>query len=172
MATLVKFLISKDSDNNEVFAYFPQLKGDNKGNKTCYSHVGQHSACSPEYAKECELANEFQFSDLKTELESIGYELKVIGAPKMVWFTSGSGYVEFQLPVDVVRLCSHPGPCDDDIERCLELPEVKEALSKVDPEGLKKELYEYGAWDDKELSNHDENLKRILWIASGDIMEG
>lgn len=75
------------------------------------------------------------------------------------------------LPEDVVRLCHHQGDCEEDCRRCMELPEVKAELSEIDPEQLKKELREYGAWDENELSDHNNNLMRILWIAAGNIQE-
>ena len=78
---------------------------------------------------------------------------------------------ELELPEDVIQGCSHSGRCDDDIENCRLLPEVITALDKLDPVKVRKELEEYGAWDDTELSNHDDNLNRILWIAAGDIQE-
>jgi len=78
---------------------------------------------------------------------------------------------ELELPEDVIKGCNHSGPCDYDIENCRLLPEVQTALNALDPEKVKNELWEYGAWDDIELSNHDENLNRILWIAAGDIQE-
>lgn len=73
------------------------------------------------------------------------------------------------LPLDVVRNCSHSGPCDEDVKRSMELPEVKAELAEIDPIQLRKELSEYGAWDDDQLLNHDDNLERILWIAAGNI---
>lgn len=75
------------------------------------------------------------------------------------------------LPLDVVRLCSHSGDCTEDVQRCMELPEVKAELSEIDPDQLRKELREYGAWDDQQLSSHGDNLERILWIAAGNIQE-
>lgn len=80
-------------------------------------------------------------------------------------------YFEIELPEDVVSLCYHQGPCDDDIDRCIELPEVKAELAKLDPAELVKELRDYGAWDDNELADHSQNLKRILWIAAGNIQD-
>lgn len=77
-----------------------------------------------------------------------------------------------ELPLDVISNCSHSGRCDDDIDNCMLLPEVKAELGGIDPEQLRKELSEYGAWDEKELSNHNDNLKRILWIAAGNIQDG
>lgn len=72
----VKFYLDKDT--NEVFAYFLGKKNQHpNGMQTCYCHIGQHSECSPEYVKECKLATPEQYADLKKELESIGYKLKV-----------------------------------------------------------------------------------------------
>ena len=62
---------------SDIFAYFPEDEADHKGNKTAYAHVGQHSACNPEYAKESRPATEQEYADLKSELESIGYNLEV-----------------------------------------------------------------------------------------------
>lgn len=75
------------------------------------------------------------------------------------------------LPEDVVMLCYHSGDCEEDVIRCMELPEVKAELAGIDPEKLRKELAEYGAWDELELADHNANLKRILWIAAADIQE-
>lgn len=76
-----------------------------------------------------------------------------------------------ELPVDVVQQCSHSGDCEADVKRCMELPEVIAELSEIDPVQLANELREYGCWDEDELSNHNDNLVRILWIATGDISE-
>jgi hypothetical protein len=75
------------------------------------------------------------------------------------------------LPLDVVRNCSHSGPCDEDVKRAMVLPEVKAELADIDPEQLRKELCEYGAWDDQQLAIHSDNLERILWIAAGNISD-
>jgi len=79
---------------------------------------------------------------------------------------------EITLTSEVYNACSHSGQCDDDVKRCRQLPEVVAELSKINPEQLRKELKEYGAWDDTELQNHEENLNRILWIAAGNIQDG
>jgi hypothetical protein len=88
-----------------------------------------------------------------------------------MWYTSGSGRIELKLTKKEADIGSHPGPCDSDIAYLRTFPHIKRQLDKIDPESLKKELSEYGAWNDEELSNHDENLDRILWIACGDILE-
>lgn len=76
-----------------------------------------------------------------------------------------------ELSREVVNLCSHSGDCTEDVKRCLNLPEIKEELRELDPAQLVKELREYGAWDDKQLTNHADNLERILWIAAGNISD-
>jgi hypothetical protein len=89
--TKVIFLIDKVADNFTgkdeveslgVFAYFPEIvhnfNGYRPDNITCYSHIGQHSACHPEYAKECKEANYNQYADLLKELISIGYNLNIL----------------------------------------------------------------------------------------------
>jgi hypothetical protein len=44
-------------------------------------------------------------------------------------------------------------------------------LDKISAYSLRAELREYGAWNEEELSNHEDNLARILWIACGNIRE-
>jgi hypothetical protein len=66
----------------------------------------------------------------------------------------------------------HSGACDSDIDELLELEPIKAQLSAIPPQVLREELKEFGAWDDSELSNHGDNLARILWIACGDLVDG
>ena len=73
--TVVRFYVEP---NGEILAYFPKLNHDTNGKfKVCYSHVGQHSACYLNYYRSCKKATPEQYSNLKTELESIGYNLTV-----------------------------------------------------------------------------------------------
>ena len=76
----VMFLVNeKDPRDPDLFAYFPEEDGDNQGNKTAYSHIGQHSAASPEYAAESRPATPEEYQDLKAELENqVGYNLEVL----------------------------------------------------------------------------------------------
>lgn len=92
-------------------------------------------------------------------------------ATKLRWFTSGSGRIEFQLTLDQAEAMSHSGRCDDDVAEGRKVPEIAAQLAKIDPEVLRSELREYGAWDDLELSDHESNLDRILWLAAGDIRD-
>jgi len=80
--TKILFLVNeKDPENPDVFAYFPEENFDSKGEyKTAYSHIGQHSAVHPNYAEESRPATPEEYQDLKTELESIGYNLNVLNS--------------------------------------------------------------------------------------------
>lgn len=86
----VLFLVNeKDPQNPDLFAYFPEENFDREGKfKTSYSHMGQHSAVHPAYAKESRQAKPYEYKDLKAELESIGYKLEVLNQTNE---TTGSG---------------------------------------------------------------------------------
>ena len=66
---------------------------------------------------------------------------------------------------------SHQGQCDDDVMALSNNRKIRRQLERISPEVLRKELAEYGAWDEQELADHGQNLQRILWIAAGDIVE-
>ena len=66
---------------------------------------------------------------------------------------------------------SHPGTCDEDIKELLNVPGIKKQLDRIPAEDIKAELSEYGAWDEEELSDVEQNRARILWIACGDVRE-
>lgn len=61
----------------EVVAFFPDTT-DASGIMTSYMRVGQHGDASVEFAQDCKSAKPEQYADLKEELESIGYNLKVV----------------------------------------------------------------------------------------------
>ena len=61
----------------------------NYGNVLSYMHVGQHGEASVEFFRECKLATEEEYKDLREELESIGYRLYLRsmwnGNKKAIW---------------------------------------------------------------------------------------
>ncbi len=62
-----------------IFAIMPHDVCDNKGNVTYYQHVGQHSGgCYHTMIETSRLATENEYKDLLKELESLGYNVKVI----------------------------------------------------------------------------------------------
>lgn len=76
MKTKIKFLFEADS-TTDVFAYMP-YENHAINSKTAYSHIGQHSACSPEYAKHCKPAPFTAFEPLLNELKSMGYDVEIL----------------------------------------------------------------------------------------------
>ena len=89
-----------------------------------------------------------------------------------MWWTESLGRIELQITRRQAESCSHPGRCDDDVAALRKVPAIKRQLDKLDPKLVAKCLQEYGAWDDEELADHEQNLDRLLWCACCDIAEG
>jgi hypothetical protein len=89
----------------------------------------------------------------------------------LYWFSSSSGRIELQMTLTQAESMSHSGPCDFDVSAGRECPSLAAQLAAIDPAVLRAELKEYGCWDAEEISDHNANLDRILWIAAGDIKE-
>lgn len=88
-----------------------------------------------------------------------------------LWFTTGSGRIEIELLLDDARSVAHQGQCDEDVLALSKVPYIERQLGAIDPILLAAELREYGAWDEDELADHQQNLQRILWLACGEIKE-
>jgi len=71
--TEVQFRIFK----GEVLAVFPYTI-ESSLNVMSYAHIGQHSSCVWFINENSHTATPEQYEDLKTELENLGYNLKVI----------------------------------------------------------------------------------------------
>ena len=65
-------------DKGEVIAIFPADPGTNQYDVTIYVHNGQHGSGDPWVLNTYRLATEDEYSDLKQELERIGYNLRVV----------------------------------------------------------------------------------------------
>ena len=89
-----------------------------------------------------------------------------------MWWTESLGRIELQITKAQAATCFHPGPADADVAALRQVPAIRRQLDKLKPETVRDCLREYGAWDDAELSDHDANLSRLLWIAACDIAEG
>ena len=88
-----------------------------------------------------------------------------------MWFTSSHGTIEIEMTMAQAQSASHQGQCDDDVQALSNHRKIRRQLERIDPAALRKELAEYGAWDEQELADHERNIQRILWIAAGDIVE-
>jgi len=83
----------------------------------------------------------------------------------------GEHGVSISLTVAQIAACSHSGPCDDDVARvCAELGFGGIGASRT-PDLIRRELNDYGAWDDSELLDDAANLRRIVWIAACDLSD-
>ena len=89
-----------------------------------------------------------------------------------MYYTSNSGLIELSITKHQAATCSHSGPCDADVLALSKVPSIARQLAKVDAGILRNELQGYGAWSDVELSDHAQNLQRLLWLACGDIADG
>jgi hypothetical protein len=88
-----------------------------------------------------------------------------------MYWTTGSGLIELNITRRQAQKGSHQSSCDQDINELLQDPVIKWQLNKLDPSLIAKELQEYGAWDEKELQNIEQNKARLLWIACSEIIE-
>lgn len=87
------------------------------------------------------------------------------------WASTSSGRIEIQMSLEEARSASHQGQCDADVQALSKVPHIAAQLAEIDPDLLRSELKEYGAWDAEELADHDQNLQRLLWSMAGDIVE-
>lgn len=64
----------------DVFAYFPDIQWNplDPDLYTCYAHIGQHSSCHQDYAKQCKEAKYHEYLPLLMELIGRGYKLNVL----------------------------------------------------------------------------------------------
>ena len=76
---------------------------------------------------------------------------------------------EFLMPLEAVRDCSGPGPADDAVAYWAPRIARPEACTA---DAMRAELREYGAWDEAELADDNENWRRCVWISAGNIAEG
>jgi hypothetical protein len=88
-----------------------------------------------------------------------------------IW-SSSSGRIELELSSDQVSQGYHQGQCDLDIMALRIQPSIATQLNALNRNLVRSELKEYGAWDSNELSDHQANLDRLLWIACGDLTDG
>ena len=87
------------------------------------------------------------------------------------WFSS-SGKLNLTFPtLEDAQYCSHQGDCLSEVQETVGLDWMAPQLAKIDPDVLRSELGEYGAWNSDELSEHGDNLERIVWLAANDVAE-
>lgn len=88
----------------------------------------------------------------------------------MLYFASFNRF-ELAMTLEEAQLGSHPGPCDDDVSFLVGTPIILAQLEEIDPSDIRDELREYGAWDEEELTDDEQNRHRIVWEAANRISE-
>lgn len=84
-----------------------------------------------------------------------------------------TSFNRFELNITKVQVLGafHSGAMDDDIAALAKVPSITRQIKKLDPEQVRLELAEYGAWNEEELQDHAQNLQRILWLGVCNIWE-
>lgn len=77
--------------------------------------------------------------------------------------------LQLEIPRRAWRDCSGPGPADGPVEYWIDRCGIR--WEEIDPESIRSELKEYGAWNEEELSDDEENRRRIFWIACGNLYD-
>lgn len=78
---------------------------------------------------------------------------------------------EIKMTLEQAKSVSHQGQCDEDVKFLSQEKAIARQFKKINPDDIRAELKEYGAWDEIELSDDAENIQRILWIAGCNIKE-
>jgi hypothetical protein len=80
---------------------------------------------------------------------------------------------ELNLPIAVVLSCSQPGKdASEDVEAALRrYPSLLADIRDLDPFLVREELSEYGAWDEEELADDEENAERLVWLAACELKD-
>ena len=78
---------------------------------------------------------------------------------------------ELNITKATAEQCSHPGDCERDVREAMAEPRYHRQLAKLDPDKVRDELQEYGAWDEIELANKEMKLVRLFWISCGNIYD-
>lgn len=86
---------------------------------------------------------------------------------ELIWYTSGSGIIEFQLSVLCVNDIAQQGSNDSAVRYW----EERIDLSHIPAAAIRDELDEYGCWHDDELADELQNRRRLIWLAAWDIAE-
>ena len=83
------------------------------------------------------------------------------------WF--GDGVAQFYMTAADASSMSHAGACDDDVAAGIRIPYIAEQFAQIDAESIRRQVDEFGAWDEAELADDDANQQRLLWLIACDI---
>jgi hypothetical protein len=86
-------------------------------------------------------------------------------------YWNGNYVINFEMTLDQAEQVSHSGDCLDDVEALLRVPEIIKQFDAIDPDKIRLEIKETGAWDETELQDTHMNKVRFLWIVGNDLAE-
>lgn len=112
-----------------------------------------------------------KLDNLKSMAENEGLLTENHDGDDMIWASTSSGRIEIGFTKGQLDDLPMSGNVDAYVHRLSLETSLKKQLDAIDPEVLKDELAEYGAWDDEELEDHEENLQKILWLLGSDANE-
>lgn len=87
-----------------------------------------------------------------------------------VWF---GNYVDLlSIKLEDAEVCSVGGVNNEDaVNWLIKEPYIASQIKELNPDDIRKELDEYGCWEDYELASNEDNIVRLVWIACGNISE-
>jgi hypothetical protein len=79
--------------------------------------------------------------------------------------------IDLSIRLADARSASHQGDCEADVRTLLAEPYISRQFDAINPDAIRTELGEYGAWNATELADDEMNRVRILWLACGNLDE-
>ena len=87
--------------------------------------------------------------------------------PKGFIFNLCGSYMEIKLTKEMIQDCTtHQGDNSNNVSYWLDM--LAKPLNKIPNDFVKKCLKSTGAWEDKELEDKEDNLRRFLWLAAAE----
>lgn len=84
-------------------------------------------------------------------------------------YTNYGNDLDINVP-DIKKVCTS-GDNGYEVECLSKKPYIKKQTANLDKDNLAKELKEHGTWTDDELTDHEQNIQRWLWISAWDCYE-
>jgi hypothetical protein len=94
--------------------------------------------------------------------------------PDKTYWATGNRH-EFRIKGEAIIDICHRGDNSKSVSHWVD--DVKKMADKdgftnrPTPETIRKELGDFGAWDEEELLDDEQNWKRLLWLAAWDIFD-
>lgn len=104
--------------------------------------------------------------DMTVELDAA--KVKAEDDEMLTWYAGGNNAISLDIKREDMESVPKSGPADEYIADLLTLPYIKKQTDAWDKEALAEELEGYSDWD---VTNHQDNVERMLWLAVGDLRQ-